>query len=135
MTRPRARDKKFSNCLMGAGVLARALNIGIARAHALVSTARKKTQRCLLADHDPAKTAESERTKKFFDSKFRIWVRIWVGLNYRVGLAGFEPTTSRTPSVRATKLRYSPTILRFGKNQINLEVLKGSMPISSPSTI
>ena len=28
-----------------------------------------------------------------------------------VGLAGFEPTTSRTPSVRATKLRYSPSII------------------------
>jgi hypothetical protein len=27
-----------------------------------------------------------------------------------VGVAGFEPTTSRTPSVRATKLRYTPTI-------------------------
>ncbi len=26
-----------------------------------------------------------------------------------VGLRGFEPPTSRTPSVRATKLRYSPT--------------------------
>ncbi|GEM_PF-3029781 len=25
-----------------------------------------------------------------------------------VGLAGFEPTTTRTPSVCATKLRYSP---------------------------
>ena len=30
-----------------------------------------------------------------------------------VGVAGFEPTTSRTPSVRATKLRYTPTFL-FG---------------------
>ena len=52
-----------------------------------------------------------------------------------VGLAGFEPTTSRTPSVRATKLRYSPTFPRFGKNRRILEVTKGSTPIPSPSTI
>lgn len=35
------------------------------------------------------------------------WTRIDL-----VGLAGFEPTTSRTPNVRATKLRYSPIHLR-----------------------
>ena len=55
-----------------------------------------------------------------------------------VGLAGFEPTTSRTPSVRATKLRYSPTFLKqfkFGKNQKVPEVTKVSTPIPSPSTI
>jgi hypothetical protein len=29
-----------------------------------------------------------------------------------VGLAGFEPTTSRPPDGRATRLRYSPTLYR-----------------------
>jgi hypothetical protein len=55
-----------------------------------------------------------------------------------VGLAGFEPTTSRTPSVRATKLRYSPTFLekfKFGKNPKVPEVIKVSTSIPSPSTI
>lgn len=58
-------------------------------------------------------------------------------LSELVGLAGFEPTTSRTPSVRATKLRYSPTFLElfeFDKNQKVPEDAKSSTPIPSPST-
>jgi hypothetical protein len=54
-----------------------------------------------------------------------------------VGLAGFEPTTSRTPSVRATKLRYSPTFLKifeFDKNPKVPEDAKSSTPIPSAST-
>ena len=30
-----------------------------------------------------------------------------------VGTTGFEPATSRTPSVRATRLRYVPTVYGF----------------------
>jgi hypothetical protein len=30
-----------------------------------------------------------------------------------VGTTGFEPATSRTPSVRATRLRYVPTVCCF----------------------
>ncbi len=29
---------------------------------------------------------------------------------FMVGAPGFEPGTSRTPSVRATRLRYAPTV-------------------------
>jgi hypothetical protein len=32
-------------------------------------------------------------------------------INLLVGAAGFEPTTSRTPSECATGLRYAPTLL------------------------
>ena len=30
-----------------------------------------------------------------------------------VGVAGFEPTTSPTPRVRATRLRYTPILAAF----------------------
>src|SRR5258707_11443485 len=33
----------------------------------------------------------------------------WVSEEEMVGTTGFEPATSRTPSVRATRLRYVPT--------------------------
>ena len=33
--------------------------------------------------------------------------------NEVVGTTGFEPATSRTPSVRATRLRYVPTVTAF----------------------
>src|ERR1700722_5698215 len=48
--------------------------------------------------------------------------------NYRerkmVGTTGFEPATSRTPSVRATRLRYVPTA--FDSNQRITRVREGS---------
>ena len=47
-----------------------------------------------------------------------------------VGTTGFEPATSRTPSVRATRLRYVPTVcnqvsvsLAFEKGQDSKEFL------------
>ena len=41
----------------------------------------------------------------------RTWNMKSAGLKKEmVGAAGFEPATSRTPSVRATRLRHAPTI-------------------------
>lgn len=39
-----------------------------------------------------------------------------------VGLAGFEPATSRPPDERATKLRYSPTHISHDTRALRLSV-------------
>ena len=55
---------------------------------------------------------------------------LFVGYKKLVGAAGFEPATSRTPSVRATRLRHAPTTLKDAgefstaavSNQFNLNL-------------
>ena len=42
--------------------------------------------------------------------KYLIMLRVWL-----VGAAGFEPATTRTPSVCATRLRHAPTAFRTAK--------------------
>ena len=52
----------------------------------------------------------SKRVRKIRALKVSISGRKYERLVWRmVGTTGFEPATSRTPSVRATRLRYVPT--------------------------
>ena len=48
-----------------------------------------------------------------------------------VGVAGFEPTTSRTPSVRATSLRYTPIFV----SATAMRRQKLGMPIGELATL
>ena len=58
-----------------------------------------------------------------------------------VGAAGFEPATSRTPSVRATRLRHAPTAVQSWRecntppcpNQFEIFLPEGSL--ASISTV
>ena len=50
-----------------------------------------------------------------------------------VGTGGFEPPTSRTPSVRATKLRYVPILDTRWANAVSLPSLRGEMVFNSLS--
>ena len=42
-----------------------------------------------------------------------------------VGVAGFEPATTRTPSVCATRLRYTPTV-RKGAAETQIIIVEGA---------
>ena len=48
-----------------------------------------------------------------------------------VGVAGFEPATTRTPSVCATRLRYTPTVRRGGAKTQIIIALAAKLPASA----
>ena len=52
-----------------------------------------------------------------------------------VGVAGFEPTTSRPPDVRATKLRYTPILEKKRENDCGNKAIPKSLVPNLPSFV
>jgi hypothetical protein len=50
-----------------------------------------------------------------------------------VGVAGFEPATTRTPSVCATRLRYTPTARKSGAKTEIIIALAAKLQANPPS--
>jgi hypothetical protein len=49
-----------------------------------------------------------------------------------VGVAGFEPATTRTPSVCATRLRYTPTARKSGAKTEIIIALAAKLQLNTP---